>query len=140
VEAGKDWGGQFVVVLGEQLSRFGKQHRENQFGSYDYNRPKPIPPTRVLVYARCEGTPMGHSDTWVEFPIVLPESRARGLDARRAVSREKYRRFATAAGPSVTQSKFYARRKLWERGCRSGTSASIALKSSACTKRCASLE
>jgi hypothetical protein len=39
----------FVVVLGEQLTRLGKQHRENQPGSHDHNRPKPIPPTRVLL-------------------------------------------------------------------------------------------
>ena len=42
-------GGLFVVVLGEQLTRLGKQHRENQSGSHDHNRPKPIPPTRVLL-------------------------------------------------------------------------------------------
>ena len=41
--------GLFVVVLGEQLTRLGKQHRENQSGSHDHNRPKPIPPTRVLL-------------------------------------------------------------------------------------------
>jgi hypothetical protein len=32
-------GGLFVVVLGEQLTRLGKQHRENQSGSHDHNRP-----------------------------------------------------------------------------------------------------
>jgi len=42
-------GGLSVVVLGEQLTRLGKQHRENQSGSPDHNRPKPIPPTRVLL-------------------------------------------------------------------------------------------
>jgi hypothetical protein len=42
-------GGLFVVVLGEQLTRLGKQHRENQSGSHDHNRPEPIPPTRVLL-------------------------------------------------------------------------------------------
>lgn len=42
-------GGLFVVVLGEQLTRLGKQHGENQSGSHDHNRPKPIPPTRVLL-------------------------------------------------------------------------------------------
>jgi hypothetical protein len=42
-------GGLFVVVLGEQLTRLGNQHRENQSASHDYNRPKPIAPTRVLV-------------------------------------------------------------------------------------------
>ena len=41
--------GLFVVVLGEQLTRLGKQHRENQSGSHDHNRPKPIPPTRGLL-------------------------------------------------------------------------------------------
>jgi len=42
-------GGLSVVVLGEQLTRLGKQHRENQSGSHDHNRPKPIPPTRGLL-------------------------------------------------------------------------------------------
>jgi hypothetical protein len=30
-------------------TRLGKQHRENQSGSHDHNRPKPIPPTRGLL-------------------------------------------------------------------------------------------
>jgi hypothetical protein len=42
-------GGLFVVVLLEPYTRLGKQHRGNQSGSYEHNRPKPIPPTRVLV-------------------------------------------------------------------------------------------
>ena len=42
-------GGLSVVVLGEQLTRLGKQHRENQSRSHDHNRPKPIPPTRGLL-------------------------------------------------------------------------------------------